>query len=35
LQVSAQDQSPHRILNKHKKYSLHVRTEMSGYNTHD
>jgi hypothetical protein len=27
LQVSTWDQSPHRILNKHKKSGLHVRTE--------
>jgi hypothetical protein len=27
LQVSGRDQSPHRILNKHKKSGLHVRTE--------
>jgi hypothetical protein len=35
MQVSAQDQSPHRILNKHKESSLHVKLKMSGYNTHD
>jgi hypothetical protein len=33
--VSAWDQSPHRILNKHKESGLHVRTETGGYNTHD
>jgi hypothetical protein len=27
LQVSARDQSPHKILNKHKKSGLHVRTK--------
>jgi hypothetical protein len=27
MQVSAQDQSPHIILNKHKESGLHVRTE--------
>jgi hypothetical protein len=27
MQVSVWDQSPHRILNKHKKSGLHIRTE--------
>jgi hypothetical protein len=35
MQVSAQDQSPHKILNKHKKSGLMSKLKMSGYNTHD
>jgi hypothetical protein len=33
--VSARDQSPHRILNKHKKLISMSELKMSGYNTHD
>jgi hypothetical protein len=35
LQVSTRDQSPHRILNKHKKSGLMSELKMSGHNTHE
>jgi hypothetical protein len=35
MQVSTRDQSPHRILIKHKESGLHVNLRLSDYNTHD